>query len=119
MEVAFSQLVEIFSEEAFLFTFQYENTSGRISTHWAFAIRRTPLSIVDCSIRYRPRFFDQVGHQTTYAYIGNKHFFTKSCHRQTYQNYEHTVPIDKILSVKNARSWISMVSYFKKLKRFG
>ena len=25
--------------------------------------------------RDRPRFFDQVGHQTTYAYIGNKHFF--------------------------------------------
>ena len=24
--------------------------------------------------RYRPRFFDQVGHQTTYAFIGNKHF---------------------------------------------
>ena len=23
-----------------------------------------------------------------YAYIRNKHFFTKSCHRQTYQNYE-------------------------------
>ena len=22
------------------------------------------------------------------AYIENKHFFTKSCHRQTYQNYE-------------------------------
>ena len=39
-------------------------------------------------IRYRPRFFDQVGHQTTSAYIENKHFFTKSCHRQTYQNYE-------------------------------
>ena len=38
--------------------------------------------------RDRPRFFDQVGHQTTYAYIRNKHFFTKSCHRQTYQNYE-------------------------------
>ena len=38
--------------------------------------------------RYRPRFFDQVGHQTTSAYIENKHFFTKSCHRQTYQNYE-------------------------------
>ena len=28
------------------------------------------------SIRYLPRFFDQVGHQTTYAYIGNKHFTT-------------------------------------------
>ena len=39
-------------------------------------------------VRDRPRFFDQVGHQTTYVYIGNKHFFTKSCHRQTYQNYE-------------------------------
>ena len=38
--------------------------------------------------RDRLRFFDQVGHQTTYAYIGNKHFFTKSCHCQTYQNYE-------------------------------
>ena len=29
------------------------------------------------SIRVRPRFFDQVGHQTTNALIGNKHFFTK------------------------------------------
>ena len=38
--------------------------------------------------RYRPRLFDQVGHQTTSAYVENKHFFTKSCHRQTYQNYE-------------------------------
>jgi hypothetical protein len=24
-----------------------------------------------------------------YASSGNKYFFTKSCHRQTYQNYEH------------------------------
>ena len=32
-----------------------------------------------------PRFFDQVGHQTTYAYIRNKHFFTTSYHRQIYQ----------------------------------
>ena len=38
--------------------------------------------------RVRPRFFDQVGHETIYASSGNKHFFTKSCHRQTYQNYE-------------------------------
>ena len=28
-------------------------------------------------IRDRPRFFDQVGHQTTNASIGNKYFFTK------------------------------------------
>ena len=40
--------------------------------------------------RYRPRFFEQVGHQTTSAYIENKHFFTKSCHRQTYQNYKQS-----------------------------
>ena len=39
-------------------------------------------------IRVRPRFFDQVGHETMYASSGNKHFCTKSCHRQTYQNYE-------------------------------
>ena len=39
-------------------------------------------------IRYRPRFFVQVGHQTKYASIGNRHFFTISCNRQTYQNYE-------------------------------
>ena len=42
----------------------------------------------DLYIRVRPRFFDQVGHETMYASSGNKHFFTKSCHHQTYQNYE-------------------------------
>ena len=40
--------------------------------------------------RDRPRFFDQVGHQTTNASIENKHFFTKKCHPQTYQNYEQS-----------------------------
>ena len=34
--------------------------------------------------RVRPKFFDQVGHETMW----NKHFFIKSCHRQIYQNYE-------------------------------
>ena len=38
--------------------------------------------------RVGPRFFDQVGHETMYASRGNKHFFTKSCHLQTYQNYK-------------------------------
>ena len=32
----------------------------------------------------RPRFFDQVGHETMYASSGNKHFFIKSCHCQTF-----------------------------------
>ena len=35
-----------------------------------------------------PRFFDQVGHQTTNLSIGNKHFFTKQWPPQAYQNYE-------------------------------
>ena len=44
-------------------------------------------------IRILPRFFDQVGqngHETMYASSGNKHFFTKSCHCQSYQNYEQS-----------------------------
>ena len=40
------------------------------------------------AVRYCQRFFDQVGHKTMYASSENKHFFTKSCHHQTYQNYE-------------------------------
>ena len=42
----------------------------------------------DNNNRVRPRFFNQVGHETMYVCNGNKHFFTKSCHRQTYQNHE-------------------------------
>ena len=40
--------------------------------------------------RVRPRFFDQVGHEIMYAYSGNKHFFTKFYHRQTYKSYEQS-----------------------------
>ena len=46
---------------------------------------------IDCGlvgVRVSPRFFDQVGHETMYASSGNKHFFTKSFHRQTCQNHE-------------------------------
>ena len=46
------------------------------------------ICVVCLYIRYRPRLFNQVGYQTTCAYIENKHFFTKSCHRPTCQNYE-------------------------------
>ena len=42
-------------------------------------------------IRVRPRFFDQAGLETMYASSGNKHFFTKLCHHQTYQNYENLI----------------------------
>ena len=41
-------------------------------------------------VRLHSRFFDQVGHEIMNASSGNKHFFTKSCHRQTYQNYEQS-----------------------------
>ena len=39
-------------------------------------------------IRNRERFFEQVGNETMFVSSGNKHFFTKSCRYQTYQNYE-------------------------------
>ena len=48
------------------------------------------LYILHIFLRYRPRFFDQVGHQTPYASMGNEHFFTKQCHCQYYQNYEQS-----------------------------
>ena len=31
-----------------------------------------------------------INHVSRYAFMGNKHFFTKQCHRQTYQNYEQS-----------------------------
>ena len=43
------------------------------------------ITVVYLHIRVRPRFFDQVGHETMYASSGNKHYFTKSFHRQTYE----------------------------------
>ena len=59
------------------------------------------LNSKDIMIRVGPRFFDQVGHETTYASAGNKHFFTKSCHRQTYQNDEQSrQKLDTILGNK-------------------
>ena len=47
-------------------------------------------SVVIMGSRVCPRFFDQVAHETMYASSGNKHFFTTSCHCQTYQNYEQS-----------------------------
>ena len=49
--------------------------------HWS----QLHCRVQDLHNRYHPRFFDQIGHQTTSACIENKHFFTKSCHCQTYQ----------------------------------
>ena len=38
-----------------------------------------------------------------YAYIGNKHFFTKSCHCQTYQNSK--ISWQKMCSILPFRNW--------------
>ena len=57
-----------------------------IATVWPLkaAAKNLPPSAVE-SVQ---DFFDQVGHKTMYASSGNKHFFTKLCHHQIYQNYE-------------------------------
>ena len=46
-----------------------------------------PNYLVDYEVRNRSRFFVLVKHETTYAYIENKNFFTIPCHCWTYQNY--------------------------------
>ena len=68
------------------------------------------------AIRDRPIFFDPVGHQTTYAYIGNKHFFTKSCHRQTYQNYEQPPPTSQNSYFQSHFSVLKICQIFPKKK---
>ena len=60
------------------------------SVSYTFCGHTGPLTSQGCrswvGSRYLSRFFDRWAHETTYAYIGNKHFFTKACHHQTYQN---------------------------------
>ena len=64
-------------------------------------------------IRARPRFFDQIGHETMFASSENKHFFTKSCHRQTYQNYKQPPQKSQNLYFQ---SHFSLVKSFRKKK---
>ena len=58
----------------------FQNVLSCPNSHNAFIFDPLP-------IRVRPRFFNQVGHETMYVSSGNKHSFTKSCHHQAYQNY--------------------------------
>ena len=56
--------------------------------------------------RYLSRFFDRWAHETMYAYIGNKHFFTKSWHHQTYQNSKISwQKMCSILVIKGFKNW--------------
>jgi hypothetical protein len=43
-----------------------------------FCCSNSALAMLRMLDRGRPRFFDQVGHETMYASSGNKHFFTKT-----------------------------------------
>ena len=72
------------------------------------------LKRVWCNIRDRPRFFDQIGHQTTNASIGNKHFFTKYWHCQFYQSYENVVKDLKIFSFKVIFQCLKLIESFRK-----
>ena len=56
-----------------------------------FQFRKVSFSNTSIQLRYRPRFFDQAGRQTTYLCIyGKEAFFTKKCHHKNYQNYEQS-----------------------------
>ena len=55
------------------------------SMYYVLGLPRNNTKQMNIQVRVRPRFFDQVGHETMYASSGNKHFFTKSSHYQTYQ----------------------------------
>ena len=64
---------QLFCTEPLLFLMRSRNhpATESLLDNAIFSVRRI-------KIRYRPRFFDQVGHQTTYASIGNRHFFMPS-----------------------------------------
>ena len=66
--------------------------------------------------RVRPRFFDQVGHETMYVFSGNKHFFTKSCHRLIYQNYEQPPQTSQNFDVQSHFSLLKIGRIFLKNK---
>ena len=70
---------------------RYHSRSGIDRDHnCGIEIVRAGCCIGDTLIRVRPRFFEQVGHETMYASSGNKKNFAASYHRQTYLNYEQS-----------------------------
>ena len=70
--------------------------------------------------RVLSRFFISVGHETTYASSGNKHFFTKWCHLQSYQNYERPTRTSQNSDCQSfsVENW-SNISKKKSLKNIG
>ena len=66
------------------------------------------------AIRVRPRFFDQVGHETMYASSGNKYFFSKPCHCQTYKNYQQPPGTSQNLNIQSHFSMLKIGRTFPK-----
>ena len=65
-------------------------------------------------IRDRPRFFDQVGHQTTNASIGNKHFSLNNDLVRLIKIMNNLVKDLKILSFKVIFQCLKLVESFQK-----
>ena len=88
----FSIMTNIQNNWKLLFHFQKSSLNQKLSIDktYEFPLIAYPHIIITAasSSRVLSRFFDQVGRETMYASSGNKHFFTKWSHRQTYQNYE-------------------------------
>ena len=66
--------------------------------------------------RDRPRFFDQVGHQTTNASIGNKHFSLNDDLIRLTKIMNNLVKDLKILSFKVIFQCLKLVKSFQKNK---
>ena len=84
--------------------YEIENSSSSLGQHCFVA---GPLS------RDRPRFFDQVDYQTTYASIGNRHFFTKS-----YVMVRPTKLMNNLLKVCKICTFLLIFPYQKSTKSF-
>ena len=101
---------QLFCTEPLLFLMWSRNhpATESLLDNAIFSVRRI-------RIRYRPRFFYQVGHQTTYASIGNRHFFTISCHHQTYQNEQSWQKMGSFLENKVCTLKINVFEIFRKI----
>ena len=65
--------------------------------------------------RDRPRFFDQIGHQTTNASIGNKHFLLNNDLLRLTKIMNNLVKDLKILSFKVIFKCLKLVESFQKI----
>ena len=65
--------------------------------------REVAMKGVELHLRYRPNFFSKLGTKPHMHLLEISIFFSKSCHHQTYQNYEQPTQRLQIslLSIKN------------------